>query len=285
MPASHVRSTLNPRRWIIRTLAGIALSAVACWLFACALLFATQRMLLYPAVPSRSFDAATTRVLAAGDGTPLHASVRAKPGAPALLYLGGNREDVAVTLPRLAAELPGHALYLLHYRGYGAAPGEPNEAALQADALILFDAVAHQHPQVLLVGRSLGSGIAVRIAAQRPVAQLLLITPYDSIAAVATERFPWAPDWLVLDRYEAVRDAPAVRIPTQVWIAGRDAVIPRARTDALVRAFADGIVKVRLFADAGHNDLWSVPAFRAALRALGQAAPWSSGVHAGAGVR
>ena len=256
---------------MLTVLRRVLLLAFACWFVACALLFATQRSLLYPRVAARPLPPEAALPLRAADGTQLCASVRLQPGAPAVLYLGGNGEDAASALARLAAVLPGHALYAPHYRGYGCSGGEPTEAALQADALALFDAIAARHPRVLLVGRSLGSGIAVRIAARRTVARLLLITPYDSIAAVAGERFPWAPGWLVLDRYDAAALAPRVRAPTAVWIATHDRVITRARTDALLARLPGDRVEVRVFQDAGHNDLSSHPDFAPALRAFGGA--------------
>lgn len=253
---------------MLKALRRILLLAFTCWFVACALLFLAQREVLYPRVAPRPLPPEAALPLQAADGTQLCTSVRLRPGAPAVLYLGGNGEDAALALARLAAVLPAHALYAPHYRGYGCSGGEPTEAALQADALALFDAIAARHPRVVLVGRSLGSGIAVRIAARRSVARLLLITPYDSIAAVAGERFPWAPGWLVLDRYDAAALAPHVRAPTAVWIAAHDRVIPRARTDALLARLPPGRVEVRVFPGTGHNDLSSHPAFVPALRAF-----------------
>ena len=93
-------------------------------------------------------------------------------------------------LPGLADAFPDHALYLLHYPGYGGAPGKPSEAAIAADALALFDRVAPQHPRVVVIGRSLGSGVAVQVASARPVARLVLVTPYDSLEEIAAKHVP-----------------------------------------------------------------------------------------------
>src|SRR5260370_41081884 len=99
-------------------------------------------------------------------------STRPKDGSHALIYFGGNAEDVSLNMPSLSAGFPDSAIYLLHYRGYGGSSGRPSEGALFADALTLFDQVHSKHPDVDVVGRSLGSGIAVYVASLRPVTRL-----------------------------------------------------------------------------------------------------------------
>jgi pimeloyl-ACP methyl ester carboxylesterase len=72
-----------------------------------------------------------------------------------------------------------------NYRGFGGSGGSPSEEAIAEDALALFDQVYASHPQVSLIGRSLGSGVAVRLASQRPVQNLILVTPYNSLEEIA----------------------------------------------------------------------------------------------------
>jgi pimeloyl-ACP methyl ester carboxylesterase len=87
---------------------------------------------------------------------------------------------------RPGRDLSRSRLYLLHYPGYGGAAGRPSETALVADALALFDQVAARHPRVTVIGRSLGSGVAIQVASARPVERLVLVTPYDSLMEIAT---------------------------------------------------------------------------------------------------
>src|SRR5205085_5992564 len=130
---------------------------------------------------------------------------------------GGNKEDVSQSLPAFEAAFPNHALYLLHYRGYGGSEGVATETDLYRDALALFDHAHRRHRQVIVVGRSLGSGLAVRVASVRRATRLVLVTPYDSIVGIAAGQYPWAPVSLILkDRYESVRYAPRVRAPTRI---------------------------------------------------------------------
>ncbi len=221
----------------------------------CVLLYTRQRALLYFPTPLPPGAEAATQPLHAR-GPRVLVSTRALDGDDAIVYFGGNGESVAHNLPEFSAAFPRHALYLLHYRGYAGSAESPTEAGLAADALALFDKVQARHARVIVVGRSLGSGLAVRVAAQRPVARLVLVTPYDSIVGVAAAQYPLFPVALLMqDRYESFRYAPRVRAPTQVIIAGADEVIPRWSTERLLARFRPGVARATVIAHAGHNDV------------------------------
>lgn len=229
----------------------------------CAMLYVFQRSLLYFPQPAR-VNVPSLRLSV--PGAELHVSVRERDGPGAVIYLGGNAEDVSASLAEIAASFPEQAVYALHYRGYGRSTGSPSEVALQADVLALYDQVARQRSDVTVVGRSLGSGLAVSLAAVRPLSRLVLVTPYDSIEAVAAQQYAVFPvRWLIQDRFDAAARAPQVRAPTTVIIAERDEVIRRARSDALVNRFAPGVAKVVVIARAGHNTLDGRPDYEAAL--------------------
>jgi len=172
--------------------------------------------------------------------------VRQRSGPNALLYFGGNAEDVSYSLPSLSTAFPDHAVYLLHYRGYGGSSGKPSEAALFADALALFDRVSTDHQNIAVVGRSLGSGVAVHLASLRPVARLVLVTPYDSLQELAARQFPYLPvRWLLLDKFESWRYAEHITVPTLVIAAEHDEVIPRMSTEALYKRFRTGVASFK----------------------------------------
>lgn len=234
---------------------------------ACAAMFAFQRSLLYFPQP-RAVHAAASTMLLPVDGATLVVTARPRDGPKAIVYFGGNAEDVSQSLARFSADFPDHALYLLHYRGYGGSSGSPSEAANHADAAALFRVVHARHAEVAVIGRSLGSGIAVRLAGTAPAARLVLITPYDSIVELGATLYPLLPvRWLARDRYESGLVAPGIRVPTTIIAAERDEVIPRASTEQLLRRFAPGIATMTVIARAGHNDLDSRPAYRQALQA------------------
>ncbi len=221
----------------------------------CLLLFALQRSFIYFPPPPSPTDPATAWMLEA-NGVRIHVSAHARQAADAVLYLGGNAEDVDASLPELAAAFPGRALYLVHYRGYGASGGKPSEQALAADARMVFDRLRGNHRGITVVGRSLGSGIAIQVAAQRPVERLVLVTPYNSVAEIAALQFPYVPvTWLLRDKYESWRHAPAITAPTTLIMAEHDEVIPRASTEKLAAHFQPGVARLKVVRGAGHNTI------------------------------
>jgi len=229
----------------------LLLLILAAYLAMCALVFVRQRsMLYYP----QAFDGGT--VLALDGGARVGVTLHEEPGSGAVIYFGGNAEAVGYSLPELQAVFPGQSLYLMHYRGYGATPGEPTEEGLFADAQALYEYVRARHPQVTLVGRSLGSGIATRLASMKAVDRLVLVTPYDKMAVVASHHFRWLPVSLLLrDRYDSASYAPKVNAPTTILAAERDEVIPRASSEALYRSFRPGLATFQLAPGVGHNDI------------------------------
>jgi pimeloyl-ACP methyl ester carboxylesterase len=237
---------------------------VAIYAGLCGVLFCAQRAMLFHPVPALGRVPTTTLEV---PGATLQIATRPHAGPRAILYFGGNAEDVSRTVPELAAAFPGHAIYAPHYRGYGGSGGRPSERALHADAAAVFEDVRSRHPDIDVIGRSLGSAVASRLAATKPVRKLVLVTPFDSILAIAGRLFPFLPVRLLLaDRFETVKDAPQVTVPTLVITAGRDEVVPPTHTRRLIATFPPGIVAERGFPSAGHNDVSLDPAYLDAIR-------------------
>jgi pimeloyl-ACP methyl ester carboxylesterase len=228
----------------------------------CAILFFAQRSLLY--FPQGRGDESGELLRLPGD---VLVSTRPIAGPDAVVYFGGNAEDVSLNLPDFRAAFPGQALFLMHYRGYGGSAGSPSEEGLVADGFALLDRVLAAHPRVTLIGRSLGSGIAVRLAAARPVSRLVLVTPYDSILGIAQEQFAWFPvRWLLRDKHESWRYAPSILAPVLVLAAEHDEVIPRASTELLRTRFRQGKLRYIVIPGTGHNTIAQSAAYWEALR-------------------
>jgi len=228
-------------------------------------MFAIQRSLIYHPQRRTDTESSTLMTLPAGAET-LHVSTRPHAGPEALVYFGGNAEDVSLSATEFAATFPTKAIYLLHYPGYGGSSGKPSQPAIFAAALALFDRVHAEHSDITIVGRSLGSGVAVWIASQRPVARLILVTPFDSLGDAAAAQDPFLPvRWLLLDKYESWRYAPQVTAPTRILVAGEDEVVPRASSDRLRTRFRDGLVSYIVIPDVGHNDIADEPDYWALL--------------------
>jgi pimeloyl-ACP methyl ester carboxylesterase len=250
-------------RWIVIVAAVAGLLYVAF----CAILFAFQRSLIYYPQPDAARGGPDALTFAA-DGAQLRVITAAHEGPDAVIYFGGNAEEVRWSLPALISAFPDRALYLMNYRGYGGSTGEPSEAALVADAVALFDRVHAMHPQILVIGRSLGSGVAVHLASLRPVERLTLVTPFDSLETIASRQFPFVPlRWLLRDKFESWRYAEAISAPTLILAAEHDEVIPRASTEALFAHFKPGVARFAILERTGHNTISDSPEYIGWLRA------------------
>lgn len=232
----------------------------------CVVLYFWQRSMIY--FPQRRHDGMGAGLLTLHrEGEQILVSTRLRAGPQALIYFGGNAEDVSLNLPDFSRVFPNHALYLMHYRGYGGSSGGPSEKALVGDGFALFDRVRAEHERVVVVGRSLGSGVAVRLAAERQVERLVLVTPFDSLVGIAARHFPYIPvRWLLVDRYESGRYAPKVSAPTLLIAAERDEVIPRWSTELLRPRFAPGVASYEVVREAGHNSIGLNPEYWRLLR-------------------
>ena len=238
--------------------------AASLYLLVCLAFFLGQRSFIYYPVPAR--DASVPVMpLQRGDAT-LQVSVREAPGPRAVVYFGGNAEDVSRPVDALQAQFGGAAVYALHYRGYGGSEGMPSEAALVDDGRALVAHVAARHPELVLVGRSLGSGVAVQVARTHPPRHLVLVTPFDSMVRLAQRHVRWMPAEPILrERYESAAHAAMIETPTTLIVAGRDEVVPPAHAKALLAAFRPGVAKAVMLEGAGHNDIDLHPGYGAAL--------------------
>jgi pimeloyl-ACP methyl ester carboxylesterase len=238
-----------------RTLMSLVALIVAVYLVLCAALFFFQRSLIYFPQPN-AVSSTDSRITLSMPDTQVSVVTRERVGPRALIYFGGNAEDVSRNLPEFAEAFPEYAVYLLNYRGFGGSGGSPSEEAIAEDALALFDQVYASHPQVSLIGRSLGSGVAVRLASQRPVQNLILVTPYNSLEEIAARQYPWVPvKCLLKDRFESGKYAAHIRVPTLLLAASDDEVIARASTQRLLENFPQGVAVLRVVPDSGHNSI------------------------------
>jgi pimeloyl-ACP methyl ester carboxylesterase len=249
-----------------------ALLSVAALLYAgaCAYLYFNQRALLYYPTPATGVAGADRIPIRTGGETIyLWHLGWAGSGGSAIVYFGGNAEDVAQNVPLFRTVFPHSDVYLVNYRGYGGSTGMPSEAALFADALAVFDYVQARHSAVSLIGRSLGSGVAVYVAARREIGRLVLVTPYDSIENVARRAYPAFPVALLLrDKYASDSRIANVKAPILFILASDDDVVPRASSEALIVLVPVEQKIVVVIPGTTHHTVETPPAFADALHAF-----------------
>lgn len=187
---------------------------------------------------------------------------------PVILGFGGNAWNAEAMAGYLHDLYPTADVAAFHYRGYPPSEGSPGATALREDSLAIHDWAQRRFPgrRILAVGFSIGSGVAAYLAAQRPLAGAILVTPFDSLAAAAADHYPWLPVRLLF-RHEmpAAADLRASRVPVAIISGENDTLILPARADAL-RRVAPRLAYSRVVAGAGHNDIYQREDFRVAMR-------------------
>jgi fermentation-respiration switch protein FrsA (DUF1100 family) len=246
-------------KWLGMFLVGVYVTGVA-------FLYLAQRRFLFvpPAIAHVSpidagWPAAQEAVLDTADGE--HAVVWYAPprsDKPVIIYFHGNGEIIASRAARhhrLTAD--GTGVVALSYRGYMGSTGTPTEDGVLADAEAAYRFVTSRWPSspVVLWGHSLGTGVAVGLAARHAVARLILEAPFSSTVDVAALRFPIIPvSWLLLDQFRSDQRIDAVRAPLLIMHGDQDWVIP-IRLGERLFALAHEPKRFVRIAGGNHDDL------------------------------
>lgn len=237
---------------------GVAATLTVLYLGACALVFFAQRRLVFLA-PGEQAKAPSWFETERLPGGSLYLWSSAGDG-PVVVHFHGNAEQVADSAWLAQAwRERGVSFAAVEYPSYPGASGHPSEQSLVATGL---EAVTHlietkgiSRERLVLSGQSLGTGVAVALAAKGYGAKLVLISPYTSLPDVAAPLYRWLPmRSLMRDRFDSLSKAGAVRQPTLVVHGTADEVIPFALGERLAHAIPDA--RLMAVEGAGHNDLW-----------------------------
>jgi pimeloyl-ACP methyl ester carboxylesterase len=208
---------------------------------------------------------------------PVGVLVGGPPDGPPVLFFMGNAGALGLFEPWLTLHShAGRRVVAMEYRGGGGLAGQPSEARLKADALAVHDWVAGQGGPVTVHGFSLGAGLAVHVAARRPVAAAILEAPFSSACRMMARAALLPACLMPVQRWDSAAEAGALAAPVLVIHGDADEVIPIGEGRRLARAVeaAGGDVRFEAVPAGHHGDLPSFPAYRAAVaRFLGAQAP------------
>ena len=219
-------------------LKAVLIAVVALYLAAVTVMYVSQRRFIYFPEPARTLPQSvglpdvSERIIATPDGEKLIAWYgRAKAGQPTLLYFHGNGGALEFRNVSFRHYLDrGLGVFMMSYRGYSGSTGEPSEAANVADAKLAYEALLKEGVRaedIILYGESLGSGVAIQVAAEKQVAGMILDSPYTSVAELAARLYPWLPVNLLLkDRYDSILHIRNVHAPLLIVHGEADDVIP-----------------------------------------------------------
>ena len=262
----------------------LLLLVTAFWLVCSAMGCSPVNRLVYPgslhSMPDEACGHEQQHItLPAPDGTPLAGwFFNRGAGKPLVMMFGGNNMNVGAFTDIAAADT-ARSYLLLNYRGYGNSKGTPNQKDIVQDALHALELKQAElgNPPVIIVGYSIGTGVACQVASSGTVlpAKLILICPFDSLTSVATGFVPLLPHLLLSDSYDSVAAVSRLYCPCPISIlrAQFDEVIAPKHTDRLIEEITKrGKQKkpkqspaVFTF-PAGHNNIFSAPGFNKTLR-------------------
>ncbi|MBX7514037.1 alpha/beta hydrolase [Qipengyuania sp. GH38] len=258
----------------VRVLLWIVGLAIAAYLIVLTLLWSQQQSLIYPAPKKLNpltggFEQVTYRT---SDGLDLAAGYRAgEPGKPTIIYFHGNGADWVSSVVATDRLVPlGYGVLAAEYRGYRGNPGTPHEDGLYRDgraALAFLATRGIAAGDVVIIGNSIGSGVAVQIASEQAPQALVLISPFASLRQLVGEKMRWAPTGLLLrDRYENAEKIVSIDAPLLLLHGSADTLIPDAHSRQLERVRDDATLVI--FEGKGHDLAWHDEAEEAVLSFL-----------------
>jgi fermentation-respiration switch protein FrsA (DUF1100 family) len=245
-------------------------------------LFFAQRSMVFP-IPQTArtspaaagFPEADEHILTTADNEKVIVwHVPARPGHPVVLYFHGNGDFLAGFFGRFRQIIAdGTGVVALSYRGYAGSSGQPSEWGLLQDAAAAyaFTTARYSADKIVAWGFSLGTGVAVALAAEQPVGRLILEAPYTSLADVAASAFPIFPVRLVMkDPFHSDERIARITVPLLIMHGARDATIPIVFGERLF-ALARKPKQLVRFPEGGHNDLDDYGAIETARRFIAAA--------------
>ncbi|MDQ7085424.1 MAG: alpha/beta hydrolase [Sulfurovum sp.] len=252
---------------MLSTLRTLGITVIILYVAIGIFLYLKQRSFLY--FPTQNKVSTYPSIILENEEEKIQVLVLNKGKSHGLLYLGGNAESMASRASEIEKQFPEATVYLMDYRGFGGSTGEPTEKGLYSDALKLYDQVAPQHEQISVLGRSLGTGVATYVSVKRTVYKLALVTPYNSILALAQAQYPIYPiAWILHDSYDSAKRVKDIEAKTLIVLAESDKVIPYKYSKTLIEAFGTKEMEVITIKGTNHVNITSNKDYDTVLKAF-----------------
>lgn len=268
--------TPRARRWSVIAVAALVVIAAVGYCVFLGTLYFRQEQLIFPGRPLAGdfqfeFDQRFEEVRIPVSGATLHALhfMQERPRG-LVFFLHGNAGNLQTWTTGIDFyRRVDYDLFILDYRGYGKSTGHiESEQQLHGDVRAAWDAIAPRYREkaIVIYGRSLGTGLAAKLASEVDAQLLILVSPYASLAAAAEEQYPLAPEWLLKYPLRTDQVIASVKMPIVLIHGSEDRRIPLADSQRLA-ALARAPVELIVVEGAGHNDIHRFPAYLDALAA------------------
>lgn len=251
----------NIKKLLIAFIIIYALVSLSAFFFQEKLIFPTQKLSDDAITVSTKIDGIEDIELKMKDGNKIRGwfvknSISGKSNL--LIYFGANAEEVSRIIPRMA-KFQNWSVVLINYRGYGNSEGIPGEQTLFSDSLEIYDYFSNREDinknNIILMGRSIGTGVATYLAEKRNTSAVILVSPYDSLGSVVKEKCPILPVNLILKhRFDSISRAPSIKSPLLIIVGTEDKLIPVWHSIRLGEAWG-GKVSFEKITGEGHNSI------------------------------
>jgi len=146
-----------------------------------------------------------------------------------------------------------------NYRGYGKSEGRPSQSKIFEDAMHIYDDLiirfSYRPEDIILMGYSLGSGVASFLGSQRQVKEIMLMAPYDSVHAVLKKRYPFSGiHWILKQRFPSIDFVPRINVPIHIY-AGSDDEVVNIKHAKMLKSYVNNLAGFYEYGDVGHNDI------------------------------
>ena len=176
-----------------------------------------------------------------------------------ILYFGGVQQDSVALVAKFASHYPNMPFISYNYRGYGKSEGKPSQSKLFEDAMRIYDDLViryeYRPEDIILMGYSLGTGVASFLASQRQVSEVLLMAPYDSVYEVMKRRYPFSGiHWILKQKFPSVDFMPHIDVPIHVY-AGSDDKVVNIKHAKMLKNHIKNLAGFYEYGNIGHNDI------------------------------
>ena len=182
-----------------------------------------------------------------------------KDSGKVILYFGGVQQDSVALVEKFASHYENMAFLTYNYRGYGKSEGKPSQSKLFVDAMHIYDDLIiryeYKPEDIILMGYSLGSGVASFLGSQRQVKEILLMAPYDSVHAVIKKRYPFSGiGWILRQRFPSIDFVPHINVPVHIY-AGSDDKVVNIKHARMLKKYVNNLAGFYEYGNVGHNDI------------------------------